>query len=76
MVVAAACTLPLTTKPEYSQLFGMRHKAAVGITEESDALAIAVSEETGDISLAYEGKLQKLSDPSLLKEALSKLLGK
>ena len=76
MVVAAACTLPLTTKPEYSQLFGMRHRAAVGITEESDALAIAVSEETGEISLAYEGSLQKLSDPSLLKEALSKLSGK
>jgi len=76
MVVAAACTLPLTTKPEYSQLFGMRHKAAIGITEESDAIAIAVSEETGDISMAYQGKLQKLPDPSLLKETLSKLLGR
>lgn len=73
-VVAAACTLPLTVKPEYNHLYGMRHKAAIGITEESDAVSICVSEETGEISLAYGGRLQKGVEPALLKESLLNLL--
>jgi len=56
-VVAASCTLPLSQNPSYHRLNGMRHKAAIGVTEETDALAIIVSEETGQISYALEGKL-------------------
>lgn len=74
IVVAAGSTLPLTTKPEYEKLYGMRHRAAIGVTEISDAIALAVSEETGAISLAYNGELQRNIDPSTLKDALLELL--
>jgi diadenylate cyclase len=72
-VVAVACTLPLTQNPLYSQLFGMRHKAAIGITEESDAIVIVVSEETGEISVAFKGVLHKDIDKTTLKETLTKM---
>lgn len=58
-IAAAACTLPLTQIPRYRRLFGMRHKAAIGITEVSDAIAVAVSEESGQISIAFKGVLEK-----------------
>jgi len=58
-IAAAACTLPLTQIPRYRRLFGMRHKAAIGITEVSDAVTVVVSEETGQISIAYKGMLEK-----------------
>jgi diadenylate cyclase len=72
-VVAVACTLPLTQNPLYSQLFGMRHKAAIGVTEESDAIVIVVSEETGEISIAFKGVLYKDIDKTNLKETLTKM---
>ena len=72
-VVAVACTLPLTQNPRYAKLFGMRHKAAIGVTEESDAIAMAVSEETGNISIAYKGILYEKIDKSVLKEKLVKM---
>jgi diadenylate cyclase len=72
-VVAVACTLPLTQNPLYSQLFGMRHKAAIGVTEESDAIVIVVSEETGEISVAFKGVLYKNIDKTALKETLTKM---
>jgi diadenylate cyclase len=72
-LVAVACTLPLTQNPRYAKLFGMRHKAAVGVTEESDAIAVAVSEETGNISIAYKGVLYEKIDKSELKEKLVKM---
>ncbi|MGB8657003.1 MAG: diadenylate cyclase CdaA [Candidatus Zixiibacteriota bacterium] len=72
-VVAVACTLPLTMNPRYGQLFGMRHKAAIGVTEESDAIAIAVSEETGKISIAFKGVLYEDVDKSTLKETLARM---
>ena len=56
-IVAAAASLPLTTNPRYRKLFGMRHKAAVGVTEVSDAVVVIVSEETGKISIAHDGNL-------------------
>jgi len=58
-IVAASCTLPLSQNPAYHRLHGMRHKAAVGVTEETDAFAIIVSEETGQVSYASEGKLYR-----------------
>jgi diadenylate cyclase len=58
-VIAASCTLPLSQNPAYHRLHGMRHKAAVGATEETDAFAIIISEETGQISYASKGRLYR-----------------
>lgn len=69
-VVAAACILPLAENiTEYPKL-GTRHRAAVGITEETDALAIVVSEQTGTISLAQNGHLSRSYDEVRLKNVL------
>jgi uncharacterized protein (TIGR00159 family) len=65
-VAAAACFLPLTVNPTVSKDFGTRHRAAIGLTEETDAVAIIVSEETGRISVALEGRI----DSGLTVEAL------
>ncbi|PWU04661.1 MAG: TIGR00159 family protein [Terriglobia bacterium] len=56
-IAAAACFLPLTTNPTLSRALGTRHRAAIGITEETDCLAVVVSEETGRISIAGFGEL-------------------
>jgi diadenylate cyclase len=56
-IAAAACFLPLTTNPQLSRKLGTRHRAAIGITEETDCLALVVSEETGRISVASFGEL-------------------
>jgi diadenylate cyclase len=56
-IAAAACFLPLTTNPQLSRKLGTRHRAAIGITEETDCLALVVSEETGRISVAAFGEL-------------------
>ena len=69
-ITAAACFLPLTTNPVMLRRLGTRHRAAIGVTEESDALAIVVSEETGRISAALRGDLE--SDVSI--ERLGELL--
>ena len=58
-VAAAACFLPLTTNPQLSRRLGTRHRAAIGVTEETDALAIVVSEESGQISVASRGDLEQ-----------------
>jgi diadenylate cyclase len=57
-VAAANCFLPLTTNPALSSTFGTRHRAAIGITEESDCVTVAVSEETGRISVAAYGEME------------------
>src|SRR5689334_6545736 len=57
-VAAAACFLPLTVNPLLARHLGTRHRAAIGLTEENDAVAIIVSEETGNISIALDGKLE------------------
>lgn len=57
-IKAARCVLPVTENLDLPAHLGMRHRAAVGITEQSDAIAIAVSEETGDISIAEEGQIK------------------
>ena len=65
-IAAAACFLPLTTNPTLSRQFGTRHRAAIGITEETDCLSVVVSEETGRISLAAFGELASgISFPEL-----------
>jgi diadenylate cyclase len=58
-VAAAACFLPLTVNPRLSRELGTRHRAAIGLTEEGDAVAIVVSEETGKISLAMNGHIER-----------------
>ncbi|MCK8816150.1 diadenylate cyclase CdaA [Natroniella sulfidigena] len=69
-IVAANCLLPLTENKKISQSLGTRHRAAVGISEETDALVIIVSEETGVISTAFAGKLKYNLDEFDLKEEL------
>jgi diadenylate cyclase len=58
-IVAAACFLPLTLNPRLSRELGTRHRAAIGISEETDAIVIIVSEERGEISIAYQGDITK-----------------
>lgn len=75
-IVAARCTLPITARTDIPASFGMRHKAAIGITEESDATVVVVSEETGRISYVREGKLRVIENTYDLKLLLSPTLGK
>lgn len=69
-IMAAGCLLPLSTNKYISKELGTRHRAAMGMTETSDALIVVVSEETGAISMAVEGKLQRFLDPTTLKELM------
>ncbi len=73
-LMAAGCFLPLTDASYVTQGLGSRHRAAMGITEESDALAVVVSEETGAISLANGGKLIRNVDGKTLGEMLRAIL--
>jgi len=73
-VVAAGCFLPLTDSPYLSSQLGTRHRAALGISEISDAVIIIVSEETGTISVAEEGKLTRYLDENTLRKTLEDLL--
>jgi DNA integrity scanning protein DisA with diadenylate cyclase activity len=57
-IKAARCVLPVTENVELPAHLGMRHRAAIGITEQSDAITIVVSEETGEISVAQEGQIR------------------
>jgi diadenylate cyclase len=74
-VVAAGCFLPLSRSLHIGRQLGTRHRAALGITEDSDALAVVVSEETGRISLAVEGQIAHVGDPGELRARLFELLG-
>jgi diadenylate cyclase len=73
-LVAAACVFPLSQKEELSRTLGTRHRAAIGITEETDALTLVVSEETGSISVAYRGRLRRGLDEERLRRVLSSVL--
>jgi diadenylate cyclase len=73
-IVAASCMLPLTESNAVSRELGTRHRAAIGVTEESDAVAVVVSEESGRISLARKGNLQPVVEEWALDELLSDLL--
>ena len=74
-VAAAACFLPLSVNPRVSRELGTRHRAALGLTEENDAVAIVVSEETGAISIALAGALERNLSADRLRERLRALLG-
>lgn len=73
-IAAAACFLPLSMDPVLSTQLGTRHRAGIGITEETDAIAVIVSEETGGISLALAGKIERDISVELLRDRLSRLL--
>lgn len=74
-ILAAACVLPLAKEVEVDAKIGTRHRAALGVSEETDAVAVVVSEETGAISVAIGGKLYKNLTEEELKELLFKELG-
>jgi diadenylate cyclase len=73
-IAAAACFLPLSMNPVLSTQMGTRHRAGIGITEETDAIAVIVSEETGAISLAVAGNFERDLTVEQLRERLSALL--
>lgn len=72
IITGARCVLPVTENSDFPAHLGMRHRAAVGITESTDAIAIVVSEQTGEISIAREGKLLHALNPQGLREVLEK----
>jgi diadenylate cyclase len=69
-VAAASCFLPLTLNPRLSRDLGTRHRAAIGVTEDTDAVAVVVSEETGLISLVQKGEIKRGMDATKLREAI------
>ena len=73
-VAAAACFLPLTVNPRLSKDLGTRHRAAIGLTEENDAVAVVVSEETGWVSIVLEGRIERNLTPERLRGRLRELL--
>ncbi len=75
LIVAAGCYLPLSDSSDIDPKFGTRHRAALGLAEETDAVVVVVSEETGKITIASDGKLYTNYTIDLLKKELIKLLG-
>lgn len=75
-IVSATCYLPLSDNMEISKELGTRHRAGVGISEATDALTIIVSEETGNVSVTYEGRLYRNLDANGLKEKLHMIQNK
>jgi len=73
-IAAAACFLPLSMNPVLSTQLGTRHRAGIGVTEETDAIAVIVSEETGSISLAVGGKIERDLTVEHLRDRLGELL--
>lgn len=71
---AARCVLPVTENNDFPAHLGMRHRAAVGITENTDSLAIVVSEQTGEIAFARDGEIENNISPEKLKELMEKYL--
>ena len=73
-ILAAACLFPLTDNQNLSKIIGTRHRAALGLTEHTDAVVLLVSEETGEISIACDGKFIPVTGPERLKDILKDLL--
>lgn len=74
-IISAGVLLPLTEDPKLSWKYGTRHRAAIGMTETSEAACLVVSEETGDVSVAIDGSLKKYEDLVTLKNDLENILG-
>src|SRR3982750_2095360 len=73
-VAAAACFLPLTVNPKLSKGLGSRHRAAIGLTEENDSVAIVVSEETGSVSVVVDGQIERGLNSDQLRTRLRSLI--
>jgi diadenylate cyclase len=73
-IAAAACFLPLTVNPKLSKELGSRHRAAIGLTEENDAVAVVVSEETGFLSVVVDGQIERGFDADGLRGRLHSLI--
>ena len=69
-IAAAGCFLPLTKNPNIDKGMGTRHRAAIGVTEDTDALAVVISEETGIISVVHNGRMIRRLDADRLKHVL------
>jgi diadenylate cyclase len=76
LVMAAGCVLPLSSQESLPRAIGTRHRAALGLAENTDALVVVVSEETGNVSLAREGTMTSILQPRLLGEELTSLLAR
>lgn len=72
-IIAAACIFPVSQRADLDRNLGLRHRAALGISEESDAIAIIVSEETGIVSICHRGKIERNFDPESFKRRLAEL---
>lgn len=70
-VIAAGCVFPLTENPNIDKNYGTRHRAGIGLTEESDAIVLVVSEETGNVSLCLNGQLKTGMDKETMKKTLN-----
>jgi diadenylate cyclase len=73
-IQAAACVFPVSQREDLDRTFGLRHRAGLGISEESDAVAIVVSEETGHISICYRGRIERGFKVGQFEKRLSELL--
>jgi diadenylate cyclase len=74
-ISAAGCFLPLSRNLQLARTLGTRHRAALGLSEETDAVVVVVSEETGAVSLAVEGVIERALDPARFRARLGELLG-
>jgi diadenylate cyclase len=74
-IAAASCFLPLTLNPRLSRELGTRHRAAIGVTEDTDAVAVVVSEETGLLSFVQRGEIKRGLDATKLQESIFEALG-
>ena len=73
-IAAAACIFPVSQRETLDRSLGLRHRAALGITEESDAVAVVVSEETGAISICYRRRLERNFTPETFRQRLGEIL--
>jgi diadenylate cyclase len=73
-IASAACFLPLSKNPYIESSLGTRHRAGIGVTEDTDAVAVIVSEETGRVSFALRGRITKNMDANSLKRVLRRTL--
>jgi uncharacterized protein (TIGR00159 family) len=73
-IISAGCFLPLSQNPDIAKSFGTRHRAALGISEQTDALVLVVSEETGKISIVHDGKINYDADPDEIRRLSRKAI--